>query len=147
MNEVFADFKGLAESDPRLGYIMASGGVITIATIDQIYTDTGTPFIAFLDGGVDDVLHWSGARRWMPFQFKVVVGQSVMEREGVIAGSPQDKGIDEIAKDVRNVFDMERFNGKYARNFLKSESEPELMTEGNVHLIIKTLTFEIVRIE
>lgn len=150
MKEVFEDFAKVINNDPRLSYISRTkggGGVLTVTTQDQIYTDKKTPFIVLMDGGAEDIRHFSSRRRWIPFILKVVIGQKILEREAVIKSSSFARGVEAIAKDVRNVIDMERCNGKYARNFLRSEAEPEQLVEGNVHLVIKTLTFELVRIE
>ena len=150
MKEIFEDITKLIQNDPRVSYFSkhkGGGGVDTVTTQEQVYTDKATPFVILMDGGADDILHWSCRRRWVPFSLKVVIGQRIFERQAVIKSSAFNRGIEEIAKDIRDVVDMERFNGKYARNFLKNESESELLSEGNVHLVIKTLTFELVRIE
>lgn len=147
MKEVMEDFtKRINEFGP-LGYIQKAGGVLSLRSRDEIPLQQKTPFIVLIDRGTPEVLHWSSARRWMAFSLEVLICQRIFERQDIIKSNPFDKGIEEIAKDVRRALDMFRFGAKYARNFLTSEEPPELITEGNMHLQGKPLIFEVVRIE
>ncbi len=83
----------------------------------------------------------------MTFNIEVLVVQRIFDRQKIVKSSFTDKGLEEIAKDVRRALDMFRFGGKYARNFLVSEGETEPITDGNMHLQGKPLIFEVARIE
>ena len=83
----------------------------------------------------------------MSFNLVVHAAQRIFEKQAVIFGNAQEKGVEDIAKDIRFVMDMQRRNGKYVRVFLKSEDAPTTMVDGNIHLLEKALTFEVVRIE
>ena len=69
MKEIFEDFTKLLQNDPRVSYFgktKGGGGIDTVTTQEQVYTDKATPFVVLLDGGADDILHWSSRRRWLP---------------------------------------------------------------------------------
>jgi hypothetical protein len=147
MKEVLADFTNYLLSDPRLEYIKAGGGIVIATSREVIPLQEKTPYIYLTDGGTAGISHLSSYKRRMPFTVGVHVVQRVFDKEGVIMGAASQKGIEDMAKDVRNVLDMWRHGGKYTSVFLQSEDAPTSLVEGNIHLVEKALTFEVVRIE
>ena len=147
MKEVQEDIKFVLLNDPRLVYVKSGGGVLTLRGLEDYPLQTKTPSIVIFDSGTNGVLHWSSHRRWMPFSVRISAVQRIFNREHKIVGSDTEKGVDEIVKDIRYVLDMNRLNGRYARMFLRDESPPTQIVDGNVHLMEKALTFEVVRLE
>jgi len=147
MKELFEDVKGKLLGDPRLSYVKRAGGVIVIRDILDWPLSTNPPGIALVDAGTPEVNHLSSRKRWQGFSLEVHVIQQIMNREKMFLGDKDAVSIEQMAKDVRFVLDMERFGGKYLRAFLRTESSVNLLAEGNVHLQEKALTFEYVRIE
>ena len=147
MQEVLADFKKLILDDPRAAYIKAGGGVLISQDNEEIPLQKKTPYVALLGRDAGGILHWSSRKRWIPFILEVVAVQRNFERENSVASSLFKKGVSEVAKDLRFIVDMNRINGKYARVLLREEGQPQKISEGNMHLLGKALTFEIVRIE
>ncbi len=132
---------------PELSYIREAGGVLIGQTPERFPLQQNVPYLVLVNGGSEDVLHWSSARRWISYRVEVHCVQRVFEREEVLVGGAFERGVEDIAKDVRFAFDMVRANGRFARNFLRSESPPALVADGNVFLVDKVLTFEIAVIE
>lgn len=147
MDMVLADFKKVILDDPRLAYIKNGGGVVISQDNEEIPLQRKTPYVVLIGRNAAGILHWSSRRVWMPFLLEVVAVQQIFERENSVGSSPFKKGVAEVARDVRGVVDMNRINGKYARVFLREEAQPQRISEGNMHLLGKALTFEIVRIE
>lgn len=147
MEQVFADFKQLLLEDARLHYVKSGGGVVIAKSKDVVPLQEKTPYIWLADGGTNDISHLSSHRRWMGFILEVHPCQRIFDKEGIFQGTSNDIGIEAFAKDVRNVMDMQRKSGRYARVFLRGEGPASSIVEGNVHLLEKTLTFEVVRIE
>lgn len=147
MREVLDDFRKILLSDPRLEYIKSSGGVLIATSKEVIPLQEKTPYIFLIDAGTTDISHLSSYKRWMGFSLGVHVVQRVFDKEGVIMGDSTQKGVEEISRDVRYVMDMQRVLGKYVRVFLRGMDAPSSIVEGNIHLVEKALTFEVVRIE
>lgn len=147
MNEVLEDFKKLLLESATLAYIARAGGVIVVADKNSVPLQEKTPYLWLKSGGSAGILHLSSHRRWMPFNLEVHVCQRIFEKQAVVFGGEGEKGIEEIAKDVRFAMDMQRIQGKYARVFLTGEEAPTQLDEGNIHLLEKALTFEVVRVE
>ena len=147
MDILLADFKKVILDDPRLAYIKAGGGVVTAEDFEEIPLQRKTPYVALIARNAAGILHWSSRRTWIPFFLEVVAVQRIFEREDSSTSSLFKKGVHQVAREVRQVVNLNRINGKYARVFLREEAQPRKISEGNMHLLGKALTFEIVRIE
>ena len=147
MKQVFDDYTAELLADPRLGYIKRGGGVFSLKDMESYPQQQKTPCLVLTDGGSGGALHWSSAKRWMPFNLIIHCVQRIFNRKEIVTGSILQKSVEEIAFDVRHSIDMNRIGGKYARMFFKSDTEPVVLTEGSMHLVEKQLTFEVVRIE
>lgn len=147
MKELLDDAKNRLDNDPRLDYVHRAGGVIVVQNMEQFPLQVKHPTIALTEEGTGDILHWSSRRRWIPFRLHVHVVQQIFEREGILVGNPRDKSVQEMAKDVRFILDMDRIGGKYARFLMTGESKANMFESGNMFLLEKPLIFEVVRIE
>ncbi len=147
MKELLEDVQKVLKGDPRLDYIHRAGGVITAQNMDQFPLQQKTPCIVLTEEGAGGILHWSSRRRWIPFRLQVHVVQRIFNREGILVGNPRDRSVNEMAKDIRFVLDMDRIGGRYARFLLISEDKANQFEFGNMFLLEKPLTFDVVRIE
>lgn len=147
MDVMLEDFRQVIANDPRADYIMRAGGVVVAQDDEEIPLQQKTPYIVLIGRDAGGILHWSSRKRWMPFLLDVMAIQRIFDKEKSVLGSHQEKGVSAVARDMRFIVDMNRSNGKYARVFLREEGQAQKVFEGNKHLLGKTLTFEIVRIE
>ena len=146
MKELLDDVKGLLDANPILADIQKGGGVIVLADIAQFPHQQKTPCIALVDGD-GDFIRLSSKKRRAIFSLEVHVVVRHFEKTGAIVGTAYDPGLEELAKKVRVVLDMDRLSGKYMRAFLRRDGKPVLLTAGNIFLLEKLLSFEYRRIE
>jgi hypothetical protein len=146
-DDILKDVRDLLNAAPTLSYIHSAGGVRIISEMDNIDHQMKTPFVIIEDGIDADIQHLSSRVIWRGMNVKVRCIQRIFEKMEVIIGSSFNRGVEEIADDVRTVLDMDRMNGKYARAYWQSSEQAAAIGDGNIHLIEKTLNFSYVRIE
>jgi hypothetical protein len=147
VKELLDDVTKALLEDPRLEYVRKGGGVFALRDLAEFPYQVKTPCIVLVGLGAAGVLHWSSARRWMPFSLELHVVHRHFQKIEAVVGSEFDEGVEQMAKDVRHVLDMNRMGGKYVRMFLTSEGATALISAGNIFLLEKALTFEVVRLE
>lgn len=147
MKDLILDVKTKLMEHPSLEYVKRAGGVLVLPSLDVFPHQQKTPCIILLDAGTPNVTHLSSKLRKMAFHIPITMVQRVFLKDGVIIGTPNDRGIEEMAKDVREVLDMDRMQGKYFSAFLRSDDSPVVVTNGSIWLQTKSLTFEYARIE
>jgi hypothetical protein len=147
MKEICEDFEKEILGDPRTQEIKAAGGVLIVHDLKDLEKWRKTPYVALIDGGTSFVRHLSGGVKQKGYLLNVHVIHKIVNRTDVVQGSLNEDGLVQHLKSVEDVIDMNRIRGKYFSVFLRTDLKPAQLSPGDVFLLEKGLTFEIVRVE